>query len=346
MFTCSFFLYIFPVDGLLFLVLKQSPSTLTTLVQTSIVTTLVVFYLQSSSTFYPLKLFVYEGIGIGFISFWIVNIALLLNLITPFNSTNIGYISIFVILGLATFSFAATKFIVVKKLNVRSNKVKNEIDLVFISDVHLGTNSQTHLKKIIAKIQQIKPEIVLIGGDLIDSSSFDFKKLTILQELDIPIYFITGNHEHYLRDYEQKMRSLKKSKITFLDNRNVTYKELNIIGLTDDSSDLNKIESAKKMVDESLYNVCLVHQPSIWDELCTDIDIMLSGHTHNGQIFPFNLLVKIKFKYIFGLYKRENKLLYVSSGSGTWGPKMRLGSLNEIISLKLCNEDKNNPNPI
>jgi predicted MPP superfamily phosphohydrolase len=136
------------------------------------------------------------------------------------------------------------------------------------------------------------------------------------------------------------MRSLKKSKITFLDNRNVTYKELNIIGLTDRNSDLNKIESAKKMVDESLYNVCLVHQPSIWDELCTDIDIMLSGHTHNGQIFPFNLLVKIKFKYIYGLYKRENNLLYVSSGSGTWGPKMRLGSFNEIISLKLSNEGK------
>lgn len=82
------------------------------------------------------------------------------------------------------------------------------------------------------------------------------------------------------------MRLLNKSKITFLDNINVIYKDITITGITDKSSDLNKIESAKKMVNETFYNICLVHQPSILDELCKDIDILLSGHTHNGQIFP------------------------------------------------------------
>ena len=62
---------------------------------------------------------------------------------------------------------------------------------------------------------------------------------------------------------------------------------------------------------------------------------MLSGHTHNGQIFPFNFIVKLKFKFIYGLYSMNNSNLYVSSGVACWGPKIRLGSKNEIIHLKL-----------
>ena len=60
---------------------------------------------------------------------------------------------------------------------------------------------------------------------------------------------------------------------------------------------------------------------------------MLSGHTHNGQIFPFNFLVKLKYKYIYGMYHQKNSSLYVSSGVGCWGPKMRLGTQNEIVSV-------------
>tara|TARA_B100000963_G_C22477092_1_gene602908 strand:- start:17 stop:214 length:198 start_codon:yes stop_codon:yes gene_type:complete len=64
---------------------------------------------------------------------------------------------------------------------------------------------------------------------------------------------------------------------------------------------------------------------------------MLSGHTHNGQIFPFNIFVKLKFKNLYGLYKSKESFLYVSSGVGCWGPKMRLGTQNEIIEISLRN---------
>ena len=74
-------------------------------------------------------------------------------------------------------------------------------------------------------------------------------------------------------------------------------------------------------------------------------DLMLSGHTRNGQIFPFNLLVRLQFKTVYGIYKRLNSILYVSSGSGTWGSRMRLGTKNEIskilISPKEIAERKN-----
>ena len=62
---------------------------------------------------------------------------------------------------------------------------------------------------------------------------------------------------------------------------------------------------------------------------------MLSGHTHNGQIFPFNFFVRIHFKYKYGYYKKNKSKLYVTSGAGCWGPKMRLGTFNEIINFKL-----------
>ena len=65
---------------------------------------------------------------------------------------------------------------------------------------------------------------------------------------------------------------------------------------------------------------------------------MLSGHTHNGQIFPFNFLVKIKFKYIYGIYQKKKSSLYVSSGIGCWGPRMRLGTQNELVSVSVIKE--------
>ena len=84
-------------------------------------------------------------------------------------------------------------------------------------------------------------------------------------------------------------------------------------------------------------NLILIHKPSIWDQVYNECDLMLSGHTHNGQIFPFNFFVRMQFKFKYGLYTFNNSKLYVSSGSGTWGPKMRLGTVNELIFFHLSN---------
>ena len=79
----------------------------------------------------------------------------------------------------------------------------------------------------------------------------------------------------------------------------------------------------------------VVHKPSLWKYIKNEANLMLSGHTHNGQIFPFNFLVKLKFPEIYGLYSKNNNFLYVSSGVATWGPKIRIGSKNEIIQIQL-----------
>ena len=90
--------------------------------------------------------------------------------------------------------------------------------------------------------------------------------------------------------------------------------------------------------DDALYdatNIVLVHQPSIWLKTDSDIDLMLCGHTHNGQIWPFNLLVRLQFRHVYGLFVEGVSNLYVSSGVGCWGPRMRLGSRNEIVLIEL-----------
>ena len=87
---------------------------------------------------------------------------------------------------------------------------------------------------------------------------------------------------------------------------------------------------------KSRFNILLYHRPSGWeDAISHGVDLMLSGHTHNGQIFPFNFLVKQQFARIKGHYQKDNAHLYVNCGTGTWGPLMRLGSLNEISCFDL-----------
>ena len=99
-----------------------------------------------------------------------------------------------------------------------------------------------------------------------------------------------------------------------------------------------KIIFINNLIKNEKFNICMVHQPSIWDDVSENIDVMLSGHTHKGQIFPFNFLVKLKFKYIYGEYQLNNGTLFVSSGAGTWGPRMRLGSFNEILKINLSTQ--------
>ena len=126
---------------------------------------------------------------------------------------------------------------------------------------------------------------------------------------------------------------MSKFNIKFLDNQTLTIDDINLIGVSDNISIKQKINFVKENTNRNAFNITLVHKPNIWKDVKSYSDLMLSGHTHNGQIFPFNLLVKLQFKYIYGLYKAGTSKLYVSSGIGCWGPKMRIGSNNEIVQI-------------
>jgi predicted MPP superfamily phosphohydrolase len=331
----TYLIYVYPFDILYYLIFKENFFKLSSLLFTVVSYLIIIFYFKSNNTFIPIKLFVNEGMGIGFISFCVVNIGLLIDNFYSITSHVLGAFCFLSIIIITIYSLINGRFINLKIINIISSKVDEQIRLIFISDTHLGSNSKKHLEKILIKIKDLEFDLFLIGGDFIDSSSFDLDDLDILKNINKPILFISGNHEYYIKDYEKKLERLNKYNINFLDNDSFKYKKINFIGISDNLTLENQKNIASKLVHEDLFNLILVHKPTLWDHVYEKTDLMLSGHTHNGQIFPFNLIVRLQFKNIYGLYEKLTSKLYVSSGSGCWGPKMRLGSKNEIVEIMI-----------
>ena len=334
-FIISYFIFIYPVEIINELIFYEKPNRRSSLLYSLFISILVIFYFRSKNTFFPLKLFIYEGMGIGFISFMVVNISLAINYFATLDTHIIGLISLFIIFSLSLIGIIFGNLIFIKNLKISSYKIKQLTNFIFISDVHLGTNSISHLQKILDKFKILKYDFVLIGGDLIDSSSFDLSKLSVFNQINKPIYFVTGNHEYYLKNYKEKLSQFHKFGINTLNNNNIKLNDINIIGIDDKQDSKNQIKNFLKIKDSEKFNLLLVHKPSIWDEVKNDADLMLSGHCHNGQIMPFNLLVKLQFKYIYGLYSHYKSNLYITSGSACWGPRIRLGTFNEIVHVEI-----------
>ena len=338
-FIISYFIYVYPFEILNGFLFKEKFSRSSSLYLTLIIGALIILYFRTKITFYPIKIFIYEGMGIGFISFWIVNIALIISFLFDIEPQIIGYTSFFIIIVLTIYSLINARYINIKNINLSSKKIKKNYKFIFISDIHLGSNSINHLKLILKKISNLDYDFLLIGGDLIDSSSFNLEKLSILNEIDKPIYFVTGNHEYYISNYKEKISSLNKFNLNILNNTNSIFEEINIIGIDDNIDNNKKNNFVNNFLDNSKLNLLLIHKPSLWNNVKDRIDLMFSGHTHNGQIFPFNFFVRLQFKQKYGLYSSDKSYLYVTSGAACWGPRMRLGTNNEIIYINLFNEN-------
>jgi len=328
----TYFLYIYPYDSLDFLINNKSIFKKSSLILTFLFSTLIFYYFKSKNTFFLLKLFVYEGIGIGFISFWIINLGHLVNLII-YSPYEIGISCLFIILILIIISLINGRTIKLQTLKLSSPKLRESIKLIFISDIHLGSNSIKHLHKICSIIKNLNYDFIIIGGDLIDSSTFELNNLKIFKKLNKKIFFISGNHEYYLKNYANKLEKLKNFNLRFLDNKSFKLSNINIIGISDNQTMQSKSQIVNKLVDSEIFNLVVVHKPDLWENNYKNTDLTLSGHTHKGQIFPFNFFVRLQFKHVYGLFQKFNSKLYVSSGCGCWGPKMRLGSRNEIVEI-------------
>ena len=338
-FVLTYLIYIFPYEIINKYIFNEKNSFEYSIINSIIFTSLIIYYFKSHNTFKPLQIFVYEGMGIGFISLAVVCLGIIFKFLTDIRELNIGISCLTLILLISIFGLIKGRKLYVKNIQLSSSNIKQELNFIFISDIHLGTNKINHLLNILKKIKNIKYDFILIGGDLIDSSSFDLKNLNILKNINKDIYFVNGNHEYYLKDFKKKIDSLRKYNIKMLINQRVTIQDINLIGVDDLQNVDSKINHVKRLRKENLFNLVLTHKPDIWDKIKDQNELMLSGHTHNGQIFPFNLIVKLKFKYVYGLYKNLNSNLYVSSGAGCWGPKIRIGTSNEIINFKLTSNN-------
>ena len=332
-FFITYLLYVYPIYMLCHLLFDTVFFNISSIFFLIGIYVVIIYYYKSSSTFFLFKWIANDLLGIGFITFFLLNTILIIGYFLSLNNEVLGLLSISIIILVLIFSFYNSSLIKIKTIKLHSKKIQNIKKILFISDVHLGTNSTKYLLKIISKINRLDFDMLLIGGDMIDSNSFKMDNLKYFNKILKPIYFTSGNHEYYLLNFEDKLAQLSNYNIKFLNNQALIIDDINLIGVSDNISLKQKVNFIKNNSKKNAFNLTLIHKPNVWEDVNLYSDLMLSGHTHNGQIFPFNLLVKLQFKYIYGLYKEKTSRLYVSSGIGCWGPKMRTGSNNEIVHI-------------
>ncbi|MBP7654305.1 metallophosphoesterase, partial [Candidatus Dependentiae bacterium] len=260
----------------------------------------------------------------------------------------ISVIWILLSLLFCVYGFYESNKIDVNRINIFSSKIKksSEITIAQISDIHLGVMFNKYRFDImIEKIMSEKPDLLVITGDLFEDRLFEteyvvseFNKLNP----NFGKFFITGNHDDHI-EFSDLKEFLHRSGIINIDNciHNIN-ENIVLVGSGDDPSWQNNVKTAEKekrlleKIDKNKFIIFLKHKPLIPDEILYKFDLMLSGHTHNGQIFPGLLLVKRFYKYISGLYELKNdSYIYVNNGAGTWGPPFRIFSFPEISIIHL-----------
>ena len=237
-------------------------------------------------------------------------------------------------------------YISAQQINILSHtlttpKLSQPVTIVQITDLHLGLlSSREHVEKLVASINALQPDIIVSTGDLVDMQSehLDGFSTTLAQlRARLGKYAVYGNHEAYA-GIDRSRVFTERAGFEVLSNQGVTLGQgIDIIGV-DDPAVQGKIqptgEEEKKLLEESppsLYTLLLKHQPVVSPESLGRFDLQLSGHTHGGQIFPFTILVNLVYKAPAGLSKAgPSSWLYVSNGTGTWGPPMRVLARPEI----------------
>lgn len=221
--------------------------------------------------------------------------------------------------------------------------------IVQLSDVHIGpTLGADWLERVVARVNALAPDAVVITGDLVDGSVEELRdQVAPLARLSAKhgVFFVTGNHEYY-SGADEWIDELARLGVRTLRNERVA------LGDGDHSFDLAGVDDwtarrfggghganlARALAgrDPARELVLLAHQPKqIHEAARLGVGLMLSGHTHGGQIFPWQLLVKLDQPYIAGLAQHEDTHIYVSRGTGFWGPPMRVAAPAEIALIEL-----------
>ena len=219
----------------------------------------------------------------------------------------------------------------VVKVSLSSHKLDAPLRFAQITDVHIGSRSAGFLDRVIRQVNRLDIEFLCITGDFIDAPGVSENTLSALRACRVPIYFSIGNHERY-EDLDDILQRLENLGVQVLRSQSVMHGPVQLIGI-DDSEHPARVERelADIDVDPERFVLLLYHRPrGLVAAEAAGVDLMISGHTHNGQIVPFNLVVARVFEQTVGLFRHQQTQLYVSPGTGTWGPVMRLGSRGEV----------------
>jgi uncharacterized protein len=210
-----------------------------------------------------------------------------------------------------------------------------------VSDLHLGhVRNAGFARRIVATIAKWKPDVVLIAGDLYDGTSVDAERAAApLQELRPPlgVFFVEGNHEEFT-DPEKYLAAIRGAGARVLDNEKADVDGLQIVGVPyRHATHAGHFRSVLEAigVDRERASVLLTHAPDqVGVAEAAGIGLQVSGHTHLGQFVPYTWIAsRIYRQFVYGLNRVGQMLVYTSSGAGTWGPPLRLGSIPEIVLI-------------
>jgi uncharacterized protein len=256
----------------------------------------------------------------------------------------------FGVLGLAGLGMrSALGAVQVKELDIQVRNLPRALagmKVVQISDLHIGPLLRKEwVQHVVARIRSLAPDLIAITGDLVDGSVAQLAaQVQPLAGLSAPrgVYFVTGNHEYY-SGVGEWLAHLPSLGITPLVNQRVEVAPgLDLAGIPDltaeslghpHAPDLSRTLAGR---DPQRPLILLAHQPRQFLEAAAhDVALTLSGHTHGGQIWPFGLLVGLAQPYVAGLHRRGESQIYVSRGTGFWGPPLRVFAPAEITLLRL-----------
>ena len=266
------------------------------------------------------------------------------------------FIPLFLSVGITIFGFFEALNIRTERVIIRTDTITQKIGrlkIVQISDVHLGLIVGKHrLKRIVERIKAEKPDILVSTGDLVDGQ---MNNLTELAEMihEIPTkygkYAVMGNHEFYA-GLQDALKVTTDAGFRVLRGEGLNIPGvINVAGVDDPAGKrygLAQNVSEKILLSKlprKYFTLLLKHRPQLNEAEGGLFDLQLSGHTHKGQIFPFSLIVKLFYPNFSGLVSLDNNsYLYVSRGTGTWGPPVRFLAPPEVTVIELVHESKIN----
>ena len=282
--------------------------------------------------------------GISFYLLTFMVIYWLISLFLRINGELAGILIVVLTAVLSAYSLVNSLFLDVKAIEIPLNHLKNDIEVVQLSDIHIGSiRNSSYMERIVQKTNELNPELIFITGDMVDGSArLHTNTFSAINKLKAPVFFITGNHETY-EGLDEVFRGLRNTEMRVLRDEMVECKGIQIIGVeySFEPYHMEKVISKLK-INNCKPSIMLYHLPRDLKTVANaGIGLQLSGHTHAGQMFPFNYLVRLMFRYMRGIYKYNGTYLHVSPGTGTWGPPMRLGSRCEITVITLRGENSN-----
>lgn len=232
---------------------------------------------------------------------------------------------------------------------IATPKVSAPVRAVVVSDLHLGALTlESRLASLVQQIRDLRPDLVLLVGDIVNDhpdSLEPYARMLRSTEPRLGTFGVFGNHERYEGD-AQSARVFQWAGARLLRNKAVSLPEsgVQILGVDDPGRSggatpliADEITALGPELDPKLFRILMNHRPLAWREAAQPlgIELMVSGHTHRGQLFPFYLLVRLTTEFMGGFYEEKGTTLAVSGGAGFWGPPMRVLAPADILVIDI-----------